>query len=133
MEMANQYSEYLESSVQSPSKFRDMLESLSSNSEVDMDLWYENRQSDHRDSDPDLEFVLNALERIEDGWWEIDEPEIIERDESYHVELPVRYQVVRESRYAGDVEDYVLGATIRTDEGVEQQVPDKPGAEKVVH
>lgn len=98
---------------------------------MEMDLWYENRQLDHRDSDPGLEFVLKTLERIEDGWWEIEDPEIVEGDESYHVELPVRYEIVRDGSMAGEIGSYVLGATLYTEEGSEPEIPDEPGAEKV--
>lgn len=129
--MANLYSDYLESSVQSPLKFKDMLEDLDSNSDVEVDTWYENRQLDDMESDPDLEFILNALERIGDSWWDIRDPEIIERNDSYHIELPVRYEVVRDGPHSGEVGEYILGTTIYTDEGVEQEIPDEPRTEKV--
>jgi hypothetical protein len=128
--MASIYFEYLEEGVQSPSKFREILSDLDASSSVELDSWYEERNSGEKGSD--LESVLQILNAIENNWWRTGEAEIKESEDRYHIELPVVYERI-EGRKAGEISEYVLGATIYPEDGAEAEVPERQEMERAVH
>lgn len=128
--MASIYTEYLEEGVQSPSKFREILYDLGASSSVELDSWYEERNSGEKASD--LESVLQILDAVENNWWRTGEAEIKESEDRYHIELPVSYERI-EGRKSGEVREYVLGATIHPEDGAEAEVPERQEMGRAIH
>lgn len=122
--MATINSGYLESSVESPSKFGEMLEELDSDPELEMDIWYEDINAGERVSEPDLEFVLQKLGKIQDSWWQVGDSEVFETTESYHVEFPIYSENIRNGSYSGQPENYLLGATVYEEPDEEFETPE---------